>query len=231
MPERIGSLLKRMSSLAFELEKLESQAIKVCTIFDDDYPEKLKARLKIMPNFLREPPVLYYCRDLSIAKNNFAGFAGSRDVGNDDIAWAQRTVEKIYAKAERDQQIFGIVSGGAEGVDKISEDVAISLSMPVIEFSKNMRTTLKDTKYLDAIMEGKMLLISEVNPLRNLSRIEATSHFMNRNKYIYVTANYTIVVKSAIGSKSGTWAGAAEALKGRLEKSLFEILIMMGIKI
>lgn len=218
LSERIVSLLKRMSSLTFELEKLESQGIRICTIFDDDYPTKLKTGLKNMPHSLREPPLLFCCGDLSIAKSNFVGFVGSRNVGADDIAWTQRVIENIYAKAERDRQIFGIVSGGAEGVDKISEDMAISLSMPVIEFSRNMRTTLKDAKYLDAIMEDKMLLISEVNPLRTLSRIEATSHFMNRNKYIYATANYTIVVKSAFGSKSGTWAGAAEALKRKIGK-------------
>jgi len=218
LPERIVSLLKRMNSLAFELEKLESQAIKVCTIFDDDYPEKLKTGLKTMPNSLREPPVLYCCGDLSIAKCSFAGFAGSRDVNEDDIAWTRKAVEKVHTKAEREQQIFGIVSGGAEGIDRISEDAAISLFMPIIEFSKNMRITLQNSKYLDAIMEEKMLLVSEVNPLKNLSRMEATSHFMNRNKYIYATANYTVVVRSAVGSKSGTWAGATEALKRNIGK-------------
>ncbi len=218
LTERIVSLLKRMSSLAFELEKLDSQAIKVCTIFDDDYPQKLKAGLKTMPNSLREPPVLYCCGDLSISKHSFAGFVGSRGVNEDDVAWTRKAIEKIHAKAEREQQIIGIVSGGAEGVDRLSEDVAINLSMPVIEFSKNMRTTLKDSKYLNAIMEERMLLISEVNPLRPLSRMEATSHFMNRNKFIYAVANYTIVVKSAIGSKSGTWAGASEALKRKIGK-------------
>lgn len=218
LPEKVVSLLKRMNSLAFELERLESLSIKVCTVFDDDYPAKLKAGLRNLPNSMREPPVLYCCGDLSIATHNFAGFVGSRDVSEDDSVWTRLAVEKINLKAEREQLIFGVVSGGAEGIDRIAEDAAISLFMPVVEFSKNMRITLQDSRYSDAIMEGKMLLISEVNPMSNLSRIEATSHFMNRNKYIYATANYTIVVKSDIGSKSGTWSGASEAIKRKIGK-------------
>lgn len=218
LPEKIVLLLKRMNSLAFELERLESLSIKVCTIFDDDYPVKLKAGLKNLPNSMREPPLLYCCGDLSIANHNFAGFVGSRDVSEDDAAWTRLAVEKIHLKAEREQQIFGVVSGGAEGIDRIAEDTAISLFMPVVEFSKNMLITLQDSRYLDAIIEGKILLISELNPMSNLSRIEATSHFMNRNKYIYATSNYTIVVKSDIGSKSGTWSGASEAIKRKIGK-------------
>jgi predicted Rossmann fold nucleotide-binding protein DprA/Smf involved in DNA uptake len=218
LPEKIVSLMKRMNSLAFEQDKLESQGIKICTIFDADYPEKLKAGLHAKPNSLREPPILYYCGELKIAKSNFVGFVGSRVVNEGDVVWTQRAVEKICTEAEQENQIFGIVSGGAEGIDKIAEDTAINLAMPVVEFSKNMRITLKEPKYLDAIMAGKMLLISKVNPLRNLSRMEATSHFMNRNKYIYAASNYTIVVKSAKGSKSGTWAGASEALKRNIGK-------------
>ncbi len=218
LPEKIASLMRRMNSLAFEQDRLESQGIKLCTIFDADYPEKLKAGLNTMPNSLREPPILYCCGELGVAKNNFVGFVGSRDVNEGDVVWTQRAVEKICAEAEQENQIFGIISGGAEGIDKISEDTALNLAMPVIEFSKNMRVTLKEPKYLDAIMEGKMLLISELNPLRILSRMEATAHFMNRNKYIYATSNYTIVVKSAKGSKSGTWAGASEAIKRKIGK-------------
>lgn len=211
--KKIFLLLERINSLAFELEKLENSGINVCTIFDSDYPAKLKSGLKEQPNSLREPPILYCCGDLSIANFDFAGFVGSRDANEEDNVWTQKIINSIHTKAQRNQQVFGVVSGGAEGIDRLSEDTAVALSMPVIEFSKNMRSTLKEPSYLDAITHGGMLLLSEVNPLRNLSRLEATAHFMNRNKYIYATGKFTIVVKSSLGTKSGTWAGAAEALK------------------
>jgi predicted Rossmann fold nucleotide-binding protein DprA/Smf involved in DNA uptake len=90
--------------------------------------------------------------------------------------------------------------------------------MPVIEFSKSMNTTLKNSDYVDAIGSQNMLIFSEVNPLRKLSRIEATAHFMNRNKYIYAMSEYTVVVRSAVGPKSGTWSGAKEAIDRKITK-------------
>lgn len=218
LPNRIVSLLARRNSLAFEIEKLEGIAVHACTVFDDEYPKKLKDGLSAMPHSLREPPILYFCGELSLAGLEYAGFVGSRDVNEDDVAWVCETIKKIYNKAERDNKIMGIVSGGAEGTDKVSQDAAIKLVMPVIEYSKNMRASLKNETYLNAIIDERMLLLSEVNPLRTLSRPEATAHFMNRNKYIYATAKYTIVVKSAVGAKSGTWAGASEALKRKIGK-------------
>lgn len=216
LAEKIILLLPRINSLAFEIERLEKQAIYVCTVYDKNYPAKLKDGLKSMPHSLREPPLIYYCGDLSLSDFDFAGFVGSRDVNESDVIWTREAIKKIKSKAENENKIFGIVSGGAEGIDKVSEDTAIDLVMPVIEYSKSMRTTLKDSKYLNAVMEEKMVLISEVNPLRNFSRLEATAHFMNRNKYIYATADYTVVVKSSVGLKSGTWAGASEALKRKI---------------
>lgn len=218
LSQKIYALIKRMSSVSFELEKLESQAIRVCTVFDEDYPEKLKVGLKNMPNSLREPPILYCCGDLSIANRDFVGFVGARDVNPSDIEWTRAIVRRISEEALQKRKIWGVVSGGAEGTDRIAEDAALTLSMPVIEFSKNMRSTIKNNQYFDAVLEKRMLLLSEVNPLRKLSRLEATSHFMNRNKYIYAVADYTIVVKSAVGQRSGTWMGATEAIKRRIGK-------------
>jgi predicted Rossmann fold nucleotide-binding protein DprA/Smf involved in DNA uptake len=67
-------------------------------------------------------------------------------------------------------------------------------------------------------MHDDMLLFSEINPVRTLSKTDATAHFMNRNKYIYAMSDYTVVVKSGTGPKSGTWAGASEALTRGISK-------------
>jgi predicted Rossmann fold nucleotide-binding protein DprA/Smf involved in DNA uptake len=218
LAQKIVALIKRMDSLTFEIENLDSQGVKICTIFDDDYPAKLKTRLANMPHSLREPPMLYCCGDLSIAEHRFAGFVGARDIDESDEAWTRDAVRKIRSKAEKENLVFGIVSGGAEGVDRISEREALDGKMPVIEFSKSMNTTLKDPRCVSAIMNSEMLLLSEINPLRRLSRIDATAHFMSRNKYIYAMSDYTVVVKSGKGPKSGTWAGASEALARHISK-------------
>ena len=218
LADKAVALLKRINALAFEIEGLEGQNIKLCTVFDEGYPGKLKESLSAMPNSLREPPLLYCCGDISIAKHSFAGLVGMRDLSEDDAAWIRDAVLRIYQKAEKENRVFGVVSGGAEGADRISEDAAVELKMPVIEFSKNMRTTLRDQRCVDAIIDSEMLLFSEINPLRTLSKTEATAHFMNRNKFIYAMSDYTVVVRSGIGAKSGTWAGASEALARRISK-------------
>jgi predicted Rossmann fold nucleotide-binding protein DprA/Smf involved in DNA uptake len=218
LANKILALLKRTNSLAFEIENLDAQGIRLCTVFDGSYPTKLKAQLADMPNSLREPPLLYCCGDLSIAEHHFAGFVGARNVDESDVVWTREAVRRIQNRAEQENRVFGIVSGGAEGIDRASEEEALACRMPVIEFSKSMRATLRDSACINAIMGDGMLLLSEINPLRTLSRMDATAHFMNRNKYIYAMSDYTIVVKSEKGPKSGTWAGATEALKRRISK-------------
>jgi len=212
---RITALLKRNTAVSFEIERLESIA-KIVTVFDADYPEKLKSKLRNMPDSLREPALLYYCGELSLQNLKYIGFVGARDIDVADSEWTKAAVRKIFEKSENDGTIIGVVSGGAEGVDRISENTAIELSMPIIEFSKNMKNSLENMAVIDAVQEQRMLLFSEVNPLRRLTKYEATAHFMNRNKFIYAMSEYTIVVKSAKGPKSGTWTGAKEAIERNL---------------
>lgn len=213
LAEKIVTLFKRAASISFEIEKLEKNGIKICTIFDSEYPKQLKSGLKNMPNSLREPPLFYYCGDITLSKLKYAGFVGAREVDSADTEW---TINLI--KQQKLMKNLGVVSGGAEGIDSISEKTALSEKLPVIEFSKNMRISLKNPTIIDAIQNKLMLLISEVNPLRTLTKMDATIHFMNRNKYIYAMSEHTFVVKSGFGSRSGTWSGAEQAIKKKICK-------------
>lgn len=213
LTEKITLLFKRAASISFEIEKLEKNGIKICTIFDSEYPRQLKSGLKNMPNSLREPPMFYYCGDISLSKLRYAGFVGAREVDSADVEW---TINLI--KQKELIKNLGVVSGGSEGIDNISESTALSENLPVIEFSKNMRISLKNPNVIDAIKNKLMLLISEVNPLRTLTKMDATIHFMNRNKYIYAMSEHTFVVKSGFGTRSGTWSGAEQAIKKKICK-------------
>ena len=213
LADKILTLFKRSTSVSFEIEKLENNGIKICTIFDPEYPKRLKSGLKNMPNSLREPPLFYYCGDISLLKLKYAGFVGAREVDSSDTEW---TISLI--KQKKWMENLGVVSGGSEGIDSISESTALSENLPVIEFSKNMRLSLKNPNIIDAIENKLMLLISEINPLRTLTKMDATVHFMNRNKYIYAISEHTFVVKSGFGSRSGTWSGAEQAIKKKITK-------------
>lgn len=213
LADKILLLFRRAASISFEIEKLENNGIKICTIFDPEYPTRLKSGLKNMPSSLREPPLFYYCGNINLSTLKYAGFVGSREIDPSDEEW---TINLI--KQKNLMKNLGVVSGGSKGIDTIAESTALSENIPVIEFSKNMRNSLKNSTNIDAIGNNLMLLLSEINPLRNLTKTDATIHFMNRNKYIYAMSEHTFVVKSGVGSKSGTWSGAEQAIKKKISK-------------
>jgi len=215
LADRILALRKRVVSISFEIERFVG-TMRPVTVFDDSYPKCLKDRLRNMPHSKREPPFLFCSGDLSLFNQSYAAFVGSRVVDESDAEWTKWAVKRIRVEGRPD----GIVSGGAEGVDDIAERVALAEGMPVIEYSKNMKRRLMDESIVSAVRSGRMLLLSEVNPFRPLSRRDALAHFMNRNKYIYASAEYAVVVRSAAGSRSGTWSGADEALRNNLCKIL-----------
>lgn len=93
------------------------------TQFDPDYPILLKRKLK-----RKAPPVLFYSGDIDLAKKIGIGVVGSRNVDEEGIQFTQKLVEK--AAAER----LVIYSGGAKGIDTISERAAVGLGGAAVSF-------------------------------------------------------------------------------------------------
>ncbi len=200
---RIQKLVSRGGAVAFELDNLAKKGIEVVTLFDSDYPILLKRKLK-----KKTPPVLYYAGNLQLAKKIGIAVVGSRNVDEDGIEFTKRLVEK----ASKEKLI--IYSGGAKGVDTISEKIAIEAGGAVVSFvADSLLTKIKKKDILDDIIQGKLLLISDVKPDAGFS----TSRAMNRNKYIYTSAYGAFVVASDY-NKGGTWSGATEAIRNEWTK-------------
>ncbi|KAI4446215.1 hypothetical protein C823_000733 [Eubacterium plexicaudatum ASF492] len=109
-----------------------------------------------------------------------------------------------------------IYSGGARGIDTVSERAAVELGSAAISFvADSLLTKIRKKDILDAIINKKQLLLSDVKPDVGFSAARA----MNRNKYIYTSSYGTFVVASDYNS-GGTWAGATEALKNEWTKVL-----------
>lgn len=196
--ERIKRLLDRAGSLSFELEKLHSIGIKIVTRADKDYPKALKTKL-------REgcPPLFYYAGDISLLKRKTVGFVGSRDIDGGDTSFTERTVEKINKPG------FGVVSGGAKGVDSTSSAVSLSNGSFCIEYiSDSLLRRMKKKEIISAVQEGQLLLMSMAKPDAGFN----VGMAMQRNKFIYSQSEATVVVRSDY-NKGGTWSGATEALK------------------
>lgn len=194
---RIVNLISRSASISFEVQKYSQMGINIVTRADKNYPKSLKSNLG-----KDCPPLFYYAGNLDLCKQKFIGFVGSRDIGEQDIAFTQKLVDNA------NKNNYGIVSGGAKGVDSISTSRSLENGSIAIEYiSDSLVKKIRNKKTIDFIRSNKLLILSSAIPTASFN----VGMAMNRNKYIYSQSVGTIVVKSDF-DKGGTWAGAKEAL-------------------
>lgn len=195
---RIKKLVARSANITFQLNKYEKMGIKIITRADKDYPSKIKKQLKNL-----SPPIIYYCGDLNLLNKELVGFVGSRKIDASDKIIVEKLVKKATSKG------YGIVSGGAKGIDEISSKIALENDGYVVEFlSDSMIKKIKDINIKKHVRNKKLLLCSVSSPEVGFN----VGLAMMRNKYIYLSSNGTIVIKSDY-KKGGTWSGAVENLK------------------
>ncbi len=196
--KRIRQLLKRGGNLAFALEKLESIGIFVVTRADAMYPKMLKNKLGKSC-----PPLFYYAGNLKLADKKSIGFVGARGADENDIRFTERIISKTSALG------YSVVSGGAKGVDRIADAAALrNGKSSVIYLADSMVRRIKNHDTIEAIHNGKLLLLTAVHP--NMGFSVGTA--MMRNRYIYANSIGTVVVRSDY-KKGGTWNGAEDCLK------------------
>lgn len=196
--ERLQMLAAHGGKAAFALDDLSKRGIDVITIFDSDYPVLLKRKLRI-----KTPPILFYAGDINLAKKIGIAVVGSRDVDQAGMEFTR----KLVTKASQEKLI--VYSGGARGVDLISENTAIGCNGAAVSFiADSLLSKIKQKDVLHNILQGKQLLFSDVNPSTGFSAARA----MNRNKFIYSAAYGAFVIASDY-NKGGTWSGAMENLK------------------
>ena len=110
---------------------------------------------------------------------------------------------------------YGVVSGGAKGIDVISTGSSLNLGNYAIEFlAEGLLRRIKDPTSINYILDGKLLLYSTASPLVKGNRNSFVASAMERNKFIYAQSSGTVVVKSGL-EEGGTWTGAKEALKNK----------------
>ncbi len=195
---RYQMLLERSPSLAFELENLNKCGIKIVTRASASFPQKIKKMLG-----QQTPPLFYYSGDLNLLNKQYIGFVGSRDVNEEDIKKLKKLVSHALSRG------YGVVSGGAKGVDSIATMESLYHDGCAIEFlADSMVRKIKDHKYSQFIREKKLLLLSAVKPDACFN----VGNAMQRNKYIYTQSLATTVIKSNY-NQGGTWNGAIENLK------------------
>ena len=194
---RIMRLIGRSASLFFEISKYENIGISVITRADEEYPKRIKQKLGDSC-----PPFFYYSGDLSLLNKRGVGFVGSRTMEGEDIDFEGRLVKE--AVKER----YAIISGGARGADSVSEKFALGKGGRMVEFlADSMIKKMHDSDIVKAVQNGRLLLLSVVNPEAGFSVGSA----MERNKFIYAQSDVVIAIKSI--KQGGTWSGVLDNLK------------------
>lgn len=196
--ERMLRLLDRSASLSFALEEYRNIGIGVITRADTSYPAKLKRKLGGGC-----PPVFYFAGDPELLKRKYIGYVGARTVEEEDVGFARAAVRKTVSRG------YGVVSGGARGIDTVSETEALLNGSFVVEYLPgSLLKKLGKSDTVRQIQNGSLLLMSAARP-------DAGFHVgmaMMRNRYIYAQSDATVVVRSDL-NKGGTWTGASENLR------------------
>jgi len=194
---RIIELLERKMALAIKLEKWLKAGIWIINRSDEFYPNSLKNKLKD-----RVPPILFGIGDKKLLNKNYIGIVGSRHISETEITTTKEIVKQLYT------QNYGVVSGGARGIDEHSmTDILQCNGYAIGVLADSLIKKSSSSIYRDYIIDNKLVLISPFNPEVGFN----VGNAMGRNKLIYVLSQATIVVKSE--TKGGTWEGANENLK------------------
>ena len=154
MIDRINKLVTRSASITFEINKYENMGIKIVTRADFNYPIILKKKLKN-----NCPPIIYYCGNLELLNRELVGFVGSRNIDDNDKKTVEDYVLKVIKKG------YGIVSGGAKGIDETSSKIALENNGFVVEIiADSMVKKIKKSDTMLNIRNNKLLICSVINP-------------------------------------------------------------------
>ena len=195
--EDVRQLLERGFLLAQALERWSARAIWVVTRPDDDYPNRLRKKMRS-----KAPPVLYGCGDRDALDGGGLAVVGSRKVNEELIEYTER-VGQLAAEAE-----VQIVSGGARGVDQAAMRGSLAAGGHAIGvLGNNLERAALNRGNREPLMDGRLVLVSSFDPAVRFRGWQA----MERNKQIYALADAALVVNSDLGH-GGTWAGATEQL-------------------
>ena len=196
--DRVKRLLDRNASLIFDLGQYSIMGIEAVTRADTEYPQKLKKKLGNAC-----PPIFYYAGDLSLLDRKYIGYVGARTVTVKDIDFTKNAVRKTTSLG------YGVVSGGAKGIDTVSSTEALLNGSFAVEYlSDSLMKKLKSSDTVRNIQNGSLLLLSVSKPDAGFN----VGFAMMRNRYIYAQSEATVIVRSDL-NKGGTWAGATENLK------------------
>lgn len=198
--ERLARLLERGGALAIELERWASLGLWVVTRADEDYPQRLRQRLKESA-----PAVLFGSGERALLGQAGLAVVGSRHVDETGQSFAE------FIGGACAQCGWVVYSGAARGVDAIAMGAVLEAHGTAVGvLADSLEKAVRAPDARSALARGDLALVTPYAPNAGFSVGAA----MGRNRLIYALADYALVVASD-AEKGGTWAGAVEALKAK----------------
>ncbi len=161
---------------------LSDKDIKITTILDPAYPEKLIEGLD-----LAAPPILYSKGNLSLLNDPQIAVVGTRSPSKTGITLTQR-VSQLMAKEK-----ITVTSGYAKGVDQIAHNSSLSAGgKTILVLGYGIHHFSEAAIYFKKNIEDRRLVISEFYPSHPFHK----GFLMTRNKTICALSDGILVVES-----------------------------------
>ena len=199
LPEETNKWIESMD-WDLEIKRLQEQKVKVLTILDGAYPQRLK-------EIYLPPIVLFYRGNLSLVNKRAVAIVGSRDHSK----YARDCIHELIPVLVKDDIV--VISGLARGVDTLAHEETLKANgetIAVIGSGLDMVYPPENSKLYDVIAK-RGLILSEY-PLQSRP---LKFHFPYRNRIIAGLSHGVCVIEAK--EKSGSLITANLALSENRE--------------
>ena len=199
LPEETNKWIESMD-WDLEIKRLQEQKVKVLTILDGAYPQRLK-------EIYLPPIVLFYRGNLSLVNQRAVAIVGSRDHSK----YAKDCIHELIPVLVNDDIV--VISGLARGVDTLAHEATLKANgstIAVIGSGLNVVYPSENSKLYDLIAK-RGLILSEY-PLQSRP---LKFHFPYRNRIIAGLSHGVCVIEAK--EKSGSLITANLALSENRE--------------
>lgn len=166
------------------LEKyINDPALKIITLFDEEYPEKLK-------NIINQPLFLFLKGNTDLINHKMISIVGTRTASNESIDWGRNAAKAIV------KQGYKIVSGGAIGIDTGAHEGALAsgdeTTICILGGGVNNPYPKENIPLFNKILQQGGLLISETLPDEPVNRF----NLLLRNRITSALSDGMLIVAS-----------------------------------
>ncbi len=176
--------IKKIKDINYkDFEKyLNDKSLKIVTIFDEDFPLKLK-------EIINPPLFLFLKGNINLLNKKMFSIVGTRRSSDKAIAWGKKAAKVMINNG------FAIISGGAKGIDTGAHKGALmagGATVCVLGGGVNNPYPKENSSLFDKILKQDGLLISETLPDEPVNRY----NLLLRNRITSALSDGMLIVAS-----------------------------------